>query len=305
MFLLKLFWPKEKIDGFKRQLREKFSVKLEELSLKTIVLGAILSVSIAAIEVFNGANIELVLLSFVAMLFLPLILSLLYYSYLLERRKKKLEKQAPMLLLQASVFPRGTPVSKIISYFARKENGLLGEEFAKAKREISRGASIQEAMHKFRKRNTGIVMERLADILIIAYESGECLSDAFRELAEELLDMQSIQAEKRAVLEIERATLLLGAMFIVPFILGILTGLVFDFEFEGIEIAGFSSSEQRAELLAIAPTAVLLYIIEYALIASLFLGWLDGAPRKSFVYALALLPVSVTVFFLVQGFGLV
>ncbi len=304
MFLLKLFWPEEKIDGFKKQLKEKFNVELGKLSLRTIVIGAILSVSIAAIEVLNGTGIELVLLSFAALLFLPLTLSLLYYSYLLERRKKKLEKQAPMLLLQASVFPRGTPVSKIIAYFARKENGLLGEEFAKAKREISRGASIQEAMHKFSKRNRGLAMERLADILVIAYESGECLSDAFRELAEELLDMQAIQAEKRAVMEIERATLLLGTAFVVPFILGILTGLIFDFEFEGIEIAGFSSSEQRAELLAIAPTAVLLYIIEYALIASLFLGWLDGAPRKAFVYSLALLPISVTVFFLAQGFGL-
>jgi len=304
VFLLKLFWPGEKIDSFKKQLREKFSVELEKLSFKTIVLGAVIALSSAVIGVLNGTDIEIVLLSFVALLFLPLVLSLLYYSYLLEKRKKKLEKQAPMLLLQASVFPRGTPVSKIISYFARKENGLLGEEFAKAKREINRGASIQEAMQKFREKNKGTVTERLADILVIAYESGECLSDAFRELAEELLDMQAIQSEKKAVLEIERATLLLGAAFIVPFILGILTGLVFDFEFGGIEIAGFASSEQRAELLATAPTAVLLYIIEYALIASLFLGWMDGAPRKAFVYALALLPVSVTVFFLAQGFGL-
>ncbi|MCX6802304.1 MAG: hypothetical protein NT067_04295, partial [Candidatus Diapherotrites archaeon] len=78
---------------------------------------------------------------------------------------------------------------------------------------------------------------------------------------------------------------------------------VSEFDFEGIEIAGFSSGAQRAELLAVAATANNLYIIEYALIASVFLAWIEGMPKKALVYALVLVPLSTAVFLFSRGFS--
>lgn len=305
MGLSHIFFAEEKIQQFEDQLSENFSLSLGGLYSKALLAGAILSLAFLCFALFFELQLEAIIVFFALFLFVPLVFSMLYYSYLIERRKKSLEQEAPMLLLQASVFPRGTPVSSIIAYLSRKENGLLGREFLKSKKEIEKGASVETALRKLKHRNNSPIIERLVDMLLIAYGSGECLGESFRELAEELLEMQSILAEKKASLAIEKATLLIGSAFVVPFILGILTGLVFEFDFEGIELAGFSSSEQRTELLSIAFIANQFYIIEYALIASVFLGWLEGRPRKAFVYALALLPLSTLVFVLSQGLSVI
>ena len=290
---------------FSRQLKEHFSVSLHRASSRALGLGATLALAVLAAGYFLELRLEATVLAFTAALLAPLTLSLLYYSYMLERRKQALEREAPMLLLQASVFPRGTPVSRIISYLARKENGLLGKEFLKAKKEITRGSSVEKALKALKERNKSAVIARLSDMLLIAYESGAWLGESFRELAEELLELKAMLAEKKAALAIERITLLAGSALIVPFILGVLVGMVFEFDFTGIEIAGFSSQGQREELLAAAPIANNLYIIEYALIASVFLGWLDGSPKKAFVYALVLVPTSTIVFAFSQGLSVV
>jgi len=300
-----ILFDESKTRDFRLQLKEHFSVSLHRLCSKALGIGAVLSLAALAAGFFLGLGLEAIVLAFAAALFAPLTLSLLYYSYLLERRKRALESEAPMVLLQASVFPRGTPVSSIVSYLARKENGLLGREFLKAKREIARGSSMEKALKGLGKRNKSAVIARLAEMLLIAYESGAWLGESFRELAEELLEMKAMLAEKKAALAIERITLLAGSALIVPFILGVLVGMVFEFDFGEIEIAGFSSQGQREELLAAAPIANNLYIIEYALIASVFLGWLDGRQKKAFVYALALVPASSLVFAFSQGLSVV
>jgi Flp pilus assembly protein TadB len=303
MKFLNIFFPEEKTKEFDAQLRAHFSVSLEGVCRRALMLGAVLSILFLFAAFFLGFGMPEIVVAFIALLLLPPLIAVLYYAYLLERREKRLESEAQLALLQASVFQKGTPVSRIIGFLARKGNGLIGKEFLKAKKEIGKGASVEEALEKFRERNHGIAMERLADILRIAYESGECMGERFRELAEEITEMQAITAEKKAVLAMEKATLLMGSAVIVPFILGILTGLVSEFGFEGMEIAGFSSGAQRAELLAVAATANQVYIIEYALIASVFLAWIEGTPKKALVYALVLVPLSTAVFFLSRGFS--
>jgi Flp pilus assembly protein TadB len=303
MNALNLLFPEEKTKEFDAQLREHFSVSLEGVCRRALLLGAILSIFFLFAAFFLELDALQATGLFLLFLLLPPVLAVLYYAYLLERREKRLESEAQLALLQASVFQKGTPVSAIIGFLARKGNGIIGKEFLKAKKEIEKGASIEEALEKFRERNHGVVMERLADILRMAYESGECMGERFRELAEEITEMQAITAEKKAVLAMEKATLLMGSAVIVPFILGILTGLVSEFGFEGMEIAGFSSGAQRAELLAVAATANNVYIIEYALIASVLLAWIEGMPKKALVYALVLVPLSTAVFFLSRGFS--
>ncbi|MCX6802052.1 MAG: type II secretion system F family protein, partial [Candidatus Diapherotrites archaeon] len=232
MKALNLLFPEEKTEEFKAQLQEHFSVSLEGICGRSLMLGAIVSIFFLFAAFFLELGMPETVIAFIAFLFLPPLLAVLYYAYLLEKREKRLEQEAQLALLQASVFPKGTPVSAIVSCLARKGNGLIGKEFAKAKKEMGKGASVEEALKKFRERNRGIVMERLADILLVAYESGECMGERFRELAEEIIEMQAIIAEKKAVLSVEKATLLMGCAVIVPFILGILTGLVSEFDFE-------------------------------------------------------------------------
>jgi len=301
MGLLELFFPGERVSEFSRGVREQFGFELGKVLLVSVAVGLVLAVVFFFFGAVTGVESNFVGLYSLLIAFAPLVLVLLFFSYSAEHRLKKLESEAPGLLLQASIFPKGTPVSKIISFLGKKEHGLLGKEFARVEIEIGRGKSVQEALQKMKKRNRSPVVMRLVELVLIAYNSGAYLGDSFRELAEEMLEMNSMIAEKKAAMAIERFTLIAGSAVIVPFILGVLTGLVFGLDFGGIEIAGFSSTEQRAELLEIAPIANQLYIIEYALIASVFLGWLEGKPKKSFVYAIVIVPCSLAIFFFSQS----
>lgn len=303
--LLKLFFDQKKVNEFREQLQEHYSVSLNGQCTKLIGLGAVLSLGFVIIGLFYGIGAEIALGLFLLLLFLPLVFFVLYYSYLIEKRKKTIEEQTPMVLLQASVFPKGTTLREIIGYLSKKENGELGKEFQKTREEIEKGASVEKAMEKLKKRNPSPIIERLSELLLIAYQSGAPLGESFRELAEELLETKAILSEKKAALSIEKTTLLMGSLLIVPFILGVLTGLVQGFEFGEIGVAGFSSTEQRTELLNTAPIAINLYIIEYAFIASIFLGWLDGKPKKALLYALLIVPCSIAVFFFSQGLSLI
>ena len=305
MTLIGLLAGKKTEKEFARELKQNFSVTLSLMQWKALGLGAVLSLLAVALALVLGLGSESAVVLFVALLFAPLLLLLSYYSYLVEKRRKSMESEAPMLLLQASLFPPGTPVSRLIEFLGKRKNSQLSAEFERAWLQIRRGASVEKALGKIKERNKGAVIARMIDVLLVAYESGAFLGESFRELAEELLEMKAMLVEKKASLAIERVTLIAGSALIVPFILGVLTGLVFEFDFSDIQLAGFSSTAQRQELLETAPTANQLYIIEYAVIASVFLAWLDGKPRKAFVYAIVLVPLSTGVFLLsrsISGF---
>jgi pilus assembly protein TadC len=224
----------------------------------------------------------------------PLILKFFYIQYLEEKTLREKEKLMPDVLLHASSFPKGISTVEIIKHLSNTKFKLISNEFKRVEREIRKGASVSEALSNFKKRNKSRIISRAINLLIQGHESGAEMSEVFRETAQNILETQGIIRERNSALTIEKYTLLFAGGIIVPLILGLLTALIQGFDFNALKELSIGLSKQnRKELLSSAMLGNQVYIIEYAIIASIFVANMENNSRKALIYSLILLPPSI------------
>jgi hypothetical protein len=301
---LAYFFERKRLEGFEELLQENgCKSKLNGWVKSTALLGfAAALFAIAAGAMMKADNIYITLFAFAAFT-LPFILGYFFQLFVFEQRKLQKEELVPDLLLQASVFPRNTNALKIIDYLARQDFGLLGKDFKRAAAEIKRGASVEKALLGIRKRCKSRIVSRAVGLLVQSYRSGADMGTAFREAAEDILETQAVLRERVATMVVEKYTLLLAGGLIVPAVLGLIVGLVQGMGFEAIGALGLGMPiAERRQVLAAALFANQIYLAEYALLASLFIANQEGNLKKAVVYAIVLLPLGYTVYFLAKGF---
>jgi len=295
---LNLVLESEKIINFEELL----SIKLEIFIVENIKLGiifALLSVGILSLLQFEVLYITGI--SFICLL-VPLLLKYSLATLSFERNKRNKEMIVPDLLLQASVFPKGTEITQMIKYVGSHDYGLLGMEFKTAYNEIQKGSSVEEALSNIKKRCKSRVIERAITLLIHGYKSGADMSQIFKETAEDILETNEILRERVSTLIIEKYTLIFAGGVIVPVILGMISGMVSGMNFsviDGLEL-GMSSLE-RQEIFEAALFGTKIYILEYAIIASLFIANQEGNMKNAIIYAVFLVPLSFAAFVIAQG----
>ncbi|MBI5553514.1 MAG: type II secretion system F family protein [Candidatus Diapherotrites archaeon] len=224
---------------------------------------------------------------------------LLYFgwSYRADLARKNMETNIPDLLLQASIFPAGTPLTEILAHASQNDFGLLSGEFSNALQEIRRGAPVPLALQNISLRTRSAIVDRAVQLLLMGYRSGMDTAELFRETAEDLLKTQGILAERRAGTLIQKYTLLLAGSILVPLILGLIAHTVTRMDFGAMNgMMGGMSAVSRQELLAATLLANQIYIAEYAVLASVFAAFLEGRPKKSILYVLFLLPFSLLLY---------
>ncbi len=225
---------------------------------------------------------------------IPGITHYFYHLFLFEKNKKEKEEIIPDVLLQASIFPKGTPIIKIIEYISKSDYGLISKEFRKAFNEIQKGKTIEKALQGISERSKSRIISRALNLLIQGNKSGAEMNKVFKESAEDILETQSIIKERIASLFIQKYTLILAGGIIVPMLLGLIVGFVQEMNFIGIEELGLGMNEiQRNELISASMLANQIYIIEYALISSLFIANQEGQIKKFLVYSLILIPIGI------------
>ncbi len=293
--MLRAFLSGKKYLGLEKEFREERGESLQKFLSRWFARGVVSAlVSCAAFLFF-----EMPFLFFALAAVLPVALPLGALSlqlFLFERERGKKEEAVPALLLQASIFPPKTPVSKMMECFALGEKNAFGKEFKKAVREVKRGASAAEALEGMKARNRGRFFREAVEMLLLAEETGIEMNSVLREKAEEIIEVQAILRERLSLLSIQKATLLLGGGVIVPFILGLLSGMVRSFDLGEFSQMLSGSVACRQEMLNAAVFANQVFVVEYALVSSLFLSFLEGKPRKIFPYALVLVPLGFVVF---------
>jgi len=269
---------------------------------ESILAGALLFLLVLFYGLFVAESERLAVFSFPAF-FVPIVLNYFYKLYLFEARKKKIEDEVPDLLLLASSLPEKTRVEKLVSFMAETSEGPLGEEFKKAKSEIKAGVNLEAALENIKKRNKSLALNRAIDLLLNALNSGAKMNTVFRETAEDFIETNSILRERSANTTIEKYTLLLAGGIIVPLILGLLAGMVSGFNFSSISELGIGISEaERNSIVEASLLGNLIYIVEYALIASAFVAFQEGGQKKTVLYAVLLVPISLIVYFIGKGF---
>ncbi len=295
---------------FGRGRAEIFSLVLEQNGFhggikrfwKIVVLQAVgfYLLSLAILLYLNFGELIVIAVPFiVATLIFPL--NYLIQSFINENRKRELENIIPDMLLQASVFPKGTPIMKIISYLAGTKQGSLSSEFKKCQNEIERGASVEEALRNISKRNKSKIIGRAVRLLVQGYNSGADLCDILKETAEDMMETNNILRQRMSTLIVEKYTLLFAGGIIVPLVLGLLVGMVNGLNFSSMaELSIGMDSAQRTGIINAALLGNILYIAEYSIIASLFIANQENNMKKALIYATFLMPASLAVYHLAQ-----
>lgn len=255
-----------------------------ELNPFYLVGGAFLSVAIFAL-------LSLFVPSFLFIAFILFISPVLIYFYALysmEQRRKTVERYLPDALFQAASLQKGMPIERIFSSISSSGYGPLSEEFGIAAREIKGGGSVSSALNSMSKRNSSILLERANNLLLQGYESGADMYAAFRETADDILSIFSLVRERASSLSMQRYTLLIGGAVIVPLILGTSMHLV-----SGLS-SGFGTifGQPANDLYETSVAAVQIYLIIYALLASILIAQQEGESKKSLIYFMFIAPTA-------------
>ncbi len=209
----------------------------------------------------------------------------------------------PNLLLIASSMPEKTSMKKLVEFMAEHGEGPIAEEFSIVAERVSANEPVEKALESLKRRNESLSLNRAVDLLVNSIKTGAPMNSIFRETAEDFMETNAILRERGASSAIEKYTLLLAGGIIVPLILGLLAGMIGNFEFTAISELGIGLSESaRKELVEASLLGSIIYIAEYALIASVFVAFQEASQKKAVLYASVLLPLGLIVYFIGKGF---
>lgn len=212
------------------------------------------------------------------------------------KKKKKIEEELPSTLFEAASLSSFMPLEQVIHSLG-EGSGDLAHEFKKASNQIKHGITAKEALESMKESNNSPVLERAVNTMIKAHEAGGNPSKMLKETAEDINQTAEAIQEKSTNAAIEKYTLLLAGGGLVPMILGSLTRLVQELELGKIGSLGMGMKKSVRQ--AVTQNAVLgtqIYLIEYALIASVFVALQENNLHKAFIYAAVLLPASIGLF---------
>jgi len=265
-------------------------------------IGAACAIAVLYLGLFIFRSEKISFFSIFAF-FLPGVIWYFHTLYLAQVRLRKIEDEVPDLLLLASSMPEGTGAEKVIGFMAKTSRGPLAQEFEIARQQIYSGMPVHQALLLMKRRNNSRPLGRALDLIISSLNTGASMGSLFRETAEDFMETNSILRERGASMTVEKYTLLLAGGIIVPLVLGLICGMVGGMDFSAISELGVGMGEkQRAELVGASMLANIIYISEYALLASAFVAFQEGNQRKAVVYAIVLLPLGLLVYFAGKGF---
>ena len=231
--------------------------------------------------------------------FLPLIGAYVTPAYFWAAKQRKMECDLPQALYRAAS-NAFMPIEELIAELSEGDSELAGE-FRKANMQIKNGISVEDALSTMASSNDSRLLTRTIDLLLQCYRTGADMAKAFKETAEEISGIATVMREQAVNSTVEKYTLLLAGGIIVPLVLGALVAMVGSLNFTGLSELGFGSGGSE-QILANALAGSQIYIIEYAILASVFVAYQENSIEKSIVYMVVLVPLSFALFMLAKTF---
>ncbi|MCK4883498.1 MAG: type II secretion system F family protein [Candidatus Diapherotrites archaeon] len=255
----------------------------------------------AIVDLF-GTNVSMKAILLFFSLVSPPMLVFFIARLVCARRVNQIELFLPDALYQMSSFPTGSPIESSLLSVSSSGYPWLSEEFALTLKQINAGSPVPEAFESLWRRCNSPLVRRACVLLSQGYSTGFDMSNALREVADDIYEVRSLYRESQASLAIEKYTLILAGAFFVPAILGILLGMVSSLDFSGLVDIGFGmESAVKKEVLENAVFGTHVYLALYSIIASFFLGLQEGDIRKGVLYSALILPCALFVFLFFSG----
>ncbi len=228
--------------------------------------------------------------------FLSLLIPFLVYGvflYLDDLRISSMEDYMPdALFYAASLHSFG--MEKAISEISNANYGELSKEFKRADRQVNAGFSVRVALLSIIGRNKSPIIERGISLLIKIQEVGASLEKALKSTAEDIHDMFLLLRERETILSMQKYNLMLACV-LVPAIFGAVLSLVSSLDLSYIETLLATASSRG--LLPVVEFAINIYLVEFSLLASLFLADYSGSWKRFAVYLVFVLPTVFGVFY--------
>lgn len=256
------------------------------------------TLTVIVITLFSLGYFDIFTFLIVLLLGIPAITFVLYLLENLkeEQRQKTIDSNLQDVLLQASLFPKGTEITKILEYISNQKYKYISTEFKIALKHIQKGISVSKALQEITTRNKSKMLGRVINLLIIGYKSGKEMSFVFSKISHYILKTQELERERYSSLAIQKYTLLISSAILVPLILSWVVNIVGSMDLSSFSALGVITQDPNMALYA--KYATWIYIVELSLISSFFIAMIDGNKKKTITYFLFILPVAILVYVL-------
>lgn len=202
-----------------------------------------------------------------------------------EQDTHTLEQQSADGLQVLASIPHTLSFRDQLSWIARVAPKPIQGEWSALLARISAGKNPQEALNEWCEGRVSPILDSVRTLLARTYSAGTPFGTPARTLAEEITQHHASLHERRAILLVEKYTILLAGGMLVPFLLGIIAGVV-----GVLPLSSEFTSPHAPALFETTLMSMRGYLFLYAILAGLFVGYQDGKPAQSMIYILVLLP---------------
>ncbi len=214
------------------------------------------------------------------------------YYFSLERRK--LENALVDEILKLSSIPKSNDLKIILEKLSKSRNKIISRNFTDILLKINKGHKPKELFDILKRKYNSEILNRFLDLIYLSTTSGTISFSDYKSVADNFIKTKQVLDERNSNLLMQKYTILFSSSLIVPGILGIVISLIKSLKTSVPEI----SETVGISLYSITYYCVIIYIVEYIIISSIYLSILEDNRKKAIIYLLILLPVSLLIFFL-------
>ncbi len=216
----------------------------------------------------------------------PLIANTMWMEKKYEQVTKQLERQVLDSLLYWSALPSTWGFERAMREIAENAPSPIRGEWNTLLGRIQKGEDVKDALPHLGEGRESLTISRASHVLIQGYVNGPGFREECARMAAEGLARQSLYEERESTLLIEKFTLLGAGGMVVPLLLGLSTGMVERFAVE------LGNQSLNPELQQAAVLGARGYLFIYSILASGFVGVMEGNSKPINHYMMWLIPLS-------------
>lgn len=247
---------------------------------------------------FLKTNKILIIVYLLVFNFVIELLKILFRKYKQNLERKKLEIALLDEILVLSSQPRINDLKQMLYKLSKSNHKIISREFSLVLKKTEEGHSIKEVFDVLSKKYNSEILDRFLELLYNSITTGTVSVTDYRSFANNFLKAKQLIDERNSSLLIQKYTIIFAGGFIVPGIIGTVISLVNKLT-TSVELSTIYSIQPvtSSTLFSVCYYCSIIYIIEYVIISSIYLSFLESDIRKAIIYVIFLMPVAIVMFF--------
>jgi len=222
----------------------------------------------------------------------------LFNNYLFTVKRKKLETALVDEILRLSSLPRSNDLKAILSSLSNSRDKIVSKEFSNVYLKVKKGHNIKQLLVSLKNKYNSEILNQFLDLIVLSTTTGTVSLNDYKNIVKNFLKSKELIDERKSLLLMQKYTIVFAGGLIVPGILGVVISLVKKLS-SSLDMASLGMTTSST-LYSVSYYCSIIYIIEYVVISSIYLSLLEDNSKKSIIYTLILLPVSLLIFFIAK-----